>query len=125
MKRVNKEVDLLTPFWLLMSFSETFYLKDDGQAYIFFDDIRDQAWIALAFLGLGINCPDYQEKEDSKDPLFVFKFQIEDVKNENPSFYDFFKHCCEAGNSYDQEGFCRGNLPNAMTWLMTTNASRA
>ena len=81
-------------------------MLEDGQSFIFVDDIRDRAWIALAFDILGVACEGYVDKEESKDPVFVFRFEIESIKNECPIFYDFFRHSCEAGKSDDQDDIC-------------------
>ena len=103
MKTVKKKVAELTPDWLLSNFCEDFYMLDDGQSFIFIDDIRDRAWIALAFETLGVVCEAYVDEEEAKDPVFIFRFQIEDVKIECPIFYEFFTHTSVVGKSNDQD----------------------
>ncbi len=103
MKTNKKKVAELTPDWLLSNFCEDFYMLDDGQSFIFVDDIRDRAWIALAFEILGVACEGYVDEEETKIPVFIFSFQIEDVKNECPIFYEFFTRTSGVGKRDDQD----------------------
>ena len=101
MRKTRKKVIELTPEWILMNLSDNWFTDGDGLAFIsLFESNSSKAWIALALDTLDIEWEMHEVSID-QEIEFDYLFEIEDIKDLCPEFYEILvKDNIEAQSYY-------------------------
>lgn len=81
----------LTPEWVLNELPDSLYANGKGKGEVFTEDIVSSRWIKLALNTLDIPFIEEEYYDDKDVWTSAFEFQIEDIKEECPSFYKRMK----------------------------------
>jgi len=81
----------LTPDWIFDTQCTMWFRNYDGTGYLLIDNVYNSYWIVLAFQTLGVKFDVMSETDgNEKNRTWIYDFQIADIKDECPIFYERF-----------------------------------